>query len=301
MTLIRTFAALCLSAFLASVAQAQDDLSKVEIATTKLTDTTYMMVGAGGNLGVSVGPDAVFVIDDQFAPLTPKIEAAIAKLSSKPVKFVINTHWHFDHTGGNANMGKTGALIVAHDNVRKRMSTEGFIEFLNMRTKPDPKEALPVVTFTSDVTFHLNGDEIYVFHVPRAHTDGDAMVHFVNTDVIHTGDVFWNGIFPFIDTASGGTIDGTIAACDRALAMAKDSTRIIPGHGPLADKAALKAYRDMLAVVAERIGKLVAAGRSPEEVEAAKPLADLEDKWGKGSIKADTFARMIAHNILKNR
>jgi cyclase len=286
---------------LALPAMAQRDYSKVEIRTTRLGDTTYMMQGAGGNLGLSIGDDAVFLIDDQYAPLSEKIVAAIAKLTPKPVKFVVNTHWHSDHTGGNENFATAGAIVVAHENVRHRLSSDQFLEFFKITEKAAPRVALPVVTFAGSVTFHLNGDEIRVLHVPRAHTDGDAMVHFVRTDVLHTGDVFWNGLFPFIDTASGGTLDGTIAACDRALAIAKDSTRIIPGHGPLSDKAGLKAYRDMLAVVAERIGKLVAAGKTPEEVEAARPLDDLEEKWGKGSIKAGTFSRMVAHNILKNR
>src|SRR5512138_3002289 len=151
-------------------ALAQQDFSKVEIRTEKLADTVYLLVGAGGNIGLSVGEDAVFLVDDQFAPLTPKIEAAIAKLTSKPVKFVLNTHWHFDHTGGNENLGKAGTLSVAHENVRKRMSVENFIEFLGMKTQPDPRGALPVVTFTRDVTFHLNGDEIFARHAPRAHT-----------------------------------------------------------------------------------------------------------------------------------
>jgi glyoxylase-like metal-dependent hydrolase (beta-lactamase superfamily II) len=286
---------------LAVPAAAQRDWSKVEIKTTKLGETTYMMEGVGGNLGLSIGEDAVFVIDDQYAPLSDKITAAIAKLTPKPVRFVLNTHWHWDHTGGNENFANKGAILVAHENVRNRMSTEQFNEFLKTTTAPSPKGALPVVTFAGSVTFHLNGDEMRVFHVPRAHTDGDAIVQFVKSDVIHTGDVYWSGQFPFVDTSSGGTIEGTIAACDRVLAIAKDSTRIIPGHGPLSNKAELKAYRDMLATVAERIGKLLAEGKKVEEIEAAKPLADLEAKWGGGFIKADTFTRMIAHNILKNR
>lgn len=163
----------CVAVLFHPAAFAQEDLSKVEIKTEKLSDTTYMMMGAGGNLGLSIGGDVVFVIDDQFAPLTPKIQAAIAKLTDKPVKFVLNTHWHFDHTGGNENMGKAGAVIVAHENVRKRMSVEGFIEFLGMKTQAEPKVALPVVTFTRDVSFHINGDELFAYHAPRAHTDGD--------------------------------------------------------------------------------------------------------------------------------
>jgi len=288
-------------AFAALPAAAQQDYSKVEIKTTKLGATTYMMEGAGGNLGLSIGEDAVFLIDDQFAPLSQKITAAIAKLTDKPVKFILNTHWHFDHTGGNENFAGAGAILVAHENVRHRMSTEQFIEFLKMTEKPSPKGALPVVTFAGSVTFHLNGDEMRAMHVPRAHTDGDAIVHFVNTNVIHMGDVYFNGMYPFIDTSSGGTIQGVIAACDRVLAIANDETRIIPGHGPLSNKAGLRAYRDMLATVADRIGKLVAEGKKVEDIAAAKPTADLDEKWGKGFVKPDTFAQMVAHNILKNR
>jgi glyoxylase-like metal-dependent hydrolase (beta-lactamase superfamily II) len=170
-----------------------------------------------------------------------------------------------------------------------------------MTEKASPKAALPVVTFAGSVTFHLNGDEMRVMHVPRAHTDGDAIVQFVNTNVIHTGDVYFNGMYPFIDTSSGGTIQGVIAACDRVLAIATDETRIIPGHGPLSNKAELRAYRDMLATVADRIGKLVAEGKSVEDIAAAKPTADLDEKWGNGFVKPDTFAQMVAHNIIKNR
>ena len=299
MNVRHSIAALCAAAALA--AHAQTDFSKVEIKTTKLSGTTYMMVGAGGNLGVSIGEDAVFLIDDQFAPLSEKIAAAIAALTSKPVRFVLNTHWHFDHTGGNENFAHAGAILVAHENVRRRMSSDQFIDFIKSSQAASPRAALPVVTFAQGVTFHLNGDEMRVVHIPRAHTDGDAIVHFVASDVIHMGDVYFAGMYPFIDTSSGGTIDGTIAGCDRALEIAKDSTRIIPGHGPLSNRAELKEYRDMLATVAERIRKLVAAGRKVDEIVAAKPTADLDDKWGKGFVNGDKFTEMIALNILKTR
>jgi cyclase len=280
---------------------AQQDFSKVEIRATKLTETTYMLTGAGGNLGLSVGEDAVFLIDDQFAPLTDRINAAIAKITPKPVRFVLNTHWHFDHTGGNENYGRAGALIVAHENVRKRMSTDQFIEFLRMNTKPSPKPALPVVTFVGAMSFHLNGEEIRAIHVPRAHTDGDAVVHFLGSDVVHMGDVYFNGFYPFIDTASGGTIDGVIAACDQVLGIATDNTRIIPGHGPLASKADLQAYRDMLSAASTRIKKLIAEGRKLEEITAAGVMKDYDEKWGKGFIAAPKFVEMVAMNLLKNR
>jgi cyclase len=280
---------------------AQQDFSKVEIRATKLTETTYMLTGAGGNLGLSVGEDAVFLIDDQFAPLTDRINAAIAKITPKPVRFVLNTHWHFDHTGGNENYGRAGALIVAHENVRKRMSTDQFIEFLRMNTKPSPKPALPVVTFAGAMSFHINGEEIRAIHVPRAHTDGDAVVHFLGSDVVHMGDVYFNGFYPFIDTASGGTIDGVIAACDQVLGIATDNTRIIPGHGPLASKADLQAYRDMLSAASTRIKKLIAEGRKLEEITAAGVMKDYDEKWGKGFIAAPKFVEMVAMNLLKNR
>jgi cyclase len=291
--------AVCTAGLFAVAASAQQDFSKVEIQTEKLADTVYMMTGAGGNLGLSVGEDAVFVIDDQFAPLTPKIQAAIAKLSSQPVRFVLNTHWHFDHTGGNENLGKAGALIVAHENVRKRLSTEGFIEFLGMKTKPEPKVALPVLTFTRDLAFHLNGDEIRVFHVARAHTDGDSIIHFSKSDVIHMGDSLFNKLYPFIDTSSGGTVEGVLAAADRVLKIAGDKTRIIPGHGPLASKADLKAYRDMLAAVSGNIRAQVKARKTLEQVLASKPTAKYDEVWGKGFLAPDKFVAMLYGNLSK--
>jgi len=278
---------------------AQQDFSKVEIRTEKLSDTVYMLVGAGGNLGLSVGDDAVFLVDDQFAPLTPKIEAAIARITPKPVKFVLNTHWHGDHTGGNENLGKAGALIVAHENVRKRMSVENFIEFLGMKTEPDPRIALPVVTFTTDITFHLNGDEIFAQHAPRAHTDGDAIVHFRKSDVVHMGDIMFNKLYPFIDTSTGGTVEGVIAAADRTLKEVGDSTRIIPGHGPLANRADLQAYRDMLATISGRIRDQMRAKRTLEQVQAAKPTAEFDAVWGKGFLKPDKFVEMLYKNMEK--
>ena len=291
----------CAAAVVAQIAAAQQDFSKVEIKTEKLADTVYMMMGAGGNLGLSVGEDAVFVIDDQFAPLTPKIQAAIAAITKEPVKFVLNTHWHFDHVGGNENLGKAGALIFAHENVRKRMSAEGFIEFLGMKTKPEPKIALPVVTFTSDLNFHINGDEVRAFHVARAHTDGDIIIHFAKSDVIHMGDTFFNKLYPFIDTSSGGTVEGVLAAADRVLKMAGDKTKIIPGHGPLATKADLKTYRDMLAKVSAKIRGQIKAGKKSEEVVASKPTAEFDAVWGKGFLPPEKFVAMVYSNLAKKK
>lgn len=287
----------CAMVLLTATTFAQQDFSKVQIKTEKLSATTYMMTGEGGNLGLSIGDDAVFVIDDQFAPLTPKIKAAIAKLTKKPVKFVLNTHWHFDHTGGNENMGKAGALIVAHENVRKRMSVEGFIKFFGMKTKAEPKAALPVITFTQDISFHLNGDEMYAYHVANAHTDGDAAVHFRNSNVIHMGDTFFNKMYPFIDTSSGGKVDGMLKAADQVLALANDSTKIIPGHGPLGNKADLKAYREMLASVSGKIKALIKDGKTLEQVLAAKPTAEFDAVWGNGFLKPQKWVEMLYENL----
>ena len=292
------FTALSLPVFVACAllngsAGAQQNFDKVEIKTEKLSPTTYVLFGAGGNVGVSVGEDALFIIDDQYAPVSPKILAALKQLSNKPIKFVLNTHWHGDHTGGNENMGKGGALIVAHDNVRKRMSTEQFIALFKSKVPPSPKVALPVVTFSTDVTFHINGDEIYGFHVPKAHTDGDTVVQLKMSNVIHMGDVFFNGWYPFIDVSSGGSPEGVIAAADRVLAMSDDNTRIIPGHGPVSGKVDLKAYRDMLATVSGRVKALMKEGKKLDEIKAAKPSVEFDEKWGKAFIKADAFVEML--------
>ena len=282
-------AALCAT----PAALAQQDFSKVEIKAEKVAEGVYMMTGSGGNLGLAVGPDAVFLIDDQYAPLTPKIRAAIAAITDKPVRFVLNTHWHGDHTGGNEAFAEAGALIVAHDNVRKRMGSEQFLAFFTMKIEPSPRAALPLVTFDANVTFHINGDEVAAWHCPAAHTDGDAIVHFRRADVIHMGDIHFNYMYPFIDTSSGGTAEGVIAAVDRALALAGERTRIIPGHGPLASKADLQAYRTMLAVVLERIKSQMAAGRSVQEIVDAKPTQEFDAKWGGGFIKPDTWVKML--------
>ena len=291
------FAALVAS-FALSLPAAAQNFDKAEIKAEKLSPTTYVLYGVGGNIGLSVGDDSVFVIDDQFAPLTEKITAAIKTITGKPVQFVLNTHWHGDHTGGNENFGKAGALIVAHENVRKRMSTDQFIELLKSKAAASPKIALPVVTFTRDITFHLNGDEILAFHVPNAHTDGDAIVHFKNSNVVHMGDTFFNGLYPFIDSSSGGNPDGVINAADRVLALIDDKTRIIPGHGPVCGKADLKVYRDMLSTVNGRVKAMLKDGKKLADILAATPSAEYDEKWGKAFISPGRFIEMlvIAHS-----
>lgn len=275
-----------------SPAAAQQNFDAVQIETIPVSGNVYMLVGAGGNVGVSIGEDGTFIIDDQFAPMTDKIKAAIAAITPNPVRFVINTHWHGDHTGGNENMGNGGALIVAHNNVYQRMSTEQFREANNSTTPAAPRAALPVITFAEDVTFHLNGDAIRGIHVASAHTDGDALIHFPGANVIHMGDTFFAGRFPFIDLGSGGSVDGVISAANRALSIANAETKIIPGHGPLSTPADLRAYLEMLTRTRAAVMLLVAEGKTLEEVQAAKPAADYE-AWGAGFINTERFIETL--------
>ena len=288
-----SFVILAAALALTATAFAQPDLSQVELKSRKVADGIYMVSGAGGNVGVSAGDDGVVLIDDEYAPLIDKLTAAVGEISNRPVRFVLNTHWHDDHTGGNENLGKKGILIVAHDNVRQQMSVDHFLAVFNSEVKAFPEVALPVVTFNDAVTFHLNGQEIHAFHVAPAHTDGDSIVHFVKANVVHTGDVFFNGLYPFIDTSVGGNIDGMIAAVEKVLAMVDGETRIIPGHGPLAGKAELAAYVEMLSGVRDAVAALVKAGKTREEAVAAKPTAPWDEKWGKGFLPPDVFAGIV--------
>ena len=257
----------------------QQDMSQVEIETVQLETDLFMLMGQGGNIGLSVGDDGAFLIDDQFAPLTDKILAAVAEVTDQPVRWVLNTHWHGDHTGGNENLGGAGAMIVAHENVYRRMNPAEFADVAG-RSDQAPRAALPVVTFADGVSFHWNGRHIGVTHVGEAHTDGDVIVHFPRANVFHMGDTFFRGRYPFIDVDSGGGVDGVIAAANLVLERASEGTRIIPGHGDLAAPEHLRAYRDMLETVRMRVASLVANGRTEDQVVAAAPTADLDGVWG---------------------
>jgi glyoxylase-like metal-dependent hydrolase (beta-lactamase superfamily II) len=292
---MKSLASAVLLSFIApsAVLAQQQDFSKVQIQTVPVAPGVNMLVGSGGNIGVSSGEDGVLIVDDQYAPLTEKIKAAVAAIDNDPIRFVVNTHWHGDHTGGNENLGGTGSVIVAHENVRRRMSSEHFNEFFKRTTPPSPKKALPVVTFADEATFHWNGDDLHVFHVNPAHTDGDSIIHWTKANVFHMGDLFFSGGFPFIDLSSGGHIDGVIAAADKVAGMATDASKIIPGHGALATKKELVAYRDMLKTIRGRIQTQVTSGKSLDEVKASRPTKDWDETLGKGFINGDQLTEFI--------
>jgi glyoxylase-like metal-dependent hydrolase (beta-lactamase superfamily II) len=252
--------------------------------------------GSGLRIGVVV---AAFLMqfDDQYAPMTPKIRAAVRDLSPQPIRFVLNTHWHGDHTGGNENLGGGGVLILAHHAVRARMSSEQFMAAMGRPIPPSPKEALPVVTFEEGVTLHLNGQTIEAIHVAPAHTDGDSLVYFREADVLHMGDTFFAGMYPFFDASSGGRIDGMIDAVTRGLEIAGPKTRIIPGHGPLSSRSELEATREMLVEVRDRVRLLVQQGMDRETAIAARPARAFEERYGGGFMTADRFVGLVYDNL----
>lgn len=301
---LRRISLLCLSVCMLVLSYSSaysQEFDKVEISTIKVSENIYMLQGAGGNIGVCVGDDGVFMIDDQFAPLTAKIKSAIAKLSSKKVRFVINTHWHYDHVGGNENMGEAGAVIVAHQNVRKRMSTDQFMEFFNKKVPTAPKTALPVITFTRDITFHLNDEETRIFHAKEAHTDGDAIVFFEKSNVIHTGDIYFSGMYPFIDKSSHGSVDGMIKAARHILDIIDDDTKVIPGHGPLSNKAELAVFVEMLVSLRAKMSAYISNGKTLEEIKQIGLSKDLDPKWGGGFLSPDKFTQILYEDLSRNK
>jgi cyclase len=285
-----------LAAVVAPLSWAQD-FSAVQITTTELADGIYVMFGAGGNMGLSVGEDGAFLIDDQFAPLSDKIMAAIGGVTDDDVKFLLNTHWHGDHTGGNEAFGDAGAIIVAHDNTRVRMTEEQFREFSNQTYPPSPTAALPIVTFNDEISFHWNGDTIRAFHVAPAHTDGDAILHFEDADIFHMGDTFFNGFYPFIDVYTNGDINGIIAAGYRVLAMSNANSQIIPGHGPMATPDDLRDWLQVIRATRESVQNLIDRGLSEDEVVAARPTAEFDEQYGGGFMNPETYNRLLYQSL----
>ena len=276
----------------------QRDFSKVEVKAEKLTENIYMLTGSGGNIGVLTGEDGVIMIDDQYAPLSEKIAAAIAEISDQPIRYVINTHWHGDHSGGNENFAKKGAVIVAHKNVRKRMSTKQLMRAFSREVPPSPEAAWPVITFEHDVALHLNGEDLMLRHIHNAHTDGDALVYFATSNVIHMGDTYFKGRFPFIDISSGGTITGMIKTINEALFIIDDNTQVIPGHGTMSNKKELTTYHDMLQTIYDRVKKAQESGKTLEELQAMNLTEGYED-WGTGFINAERFVDFIYSDLTK--
>lgn len=296
---IRRTLSLLAIAFVTPLCVAADN-DAVPIKAVAVAPGIHLFIGRGGNVAISSGADGVLLIDDQYASQYDAIVTAIRDVTDAPARFLINTHWHDDHSGGNAAMSDAGAIIFAHDNVRRRLSTDQVLEFFNKERPASPANALPVVTFTSDITFHFNNDTVHVFHVGNAHTDGDAAVHFRRANVIHTGDVFFNGMYPFIDTGSGGSMIGVIAAAEKILAIADADTKIIPGHGPLSDKRGLSQYHAMLLAVQRSIAQLIVSGATEEQAVLAQPTASFDATWGGGFLNPDRFVRMVYDNIKRD-
>jgi cyclase len=270
-----------------------------KIKTQQLTPGLFMLSGPGGNIGIMLDGDSAIVIDSAIPQRAGSVLAAIAELGGKHVRFLLNTHWHFDHVGGNEAFAKSGAVIIAHHRTRSRMATEQYIAFMKMKMPPSPASALPVITFGESETLHHGKWQIEAAYVPSAHTDTDVAYRLPGVDVLHAGDLFFNGFYPFIDYSTGGNLHGLVTGLGRVLEMIGPQTQVIPGHGPMAQKAELQAFRDMLAAVRDRVTPLVESGKSLEEVVAAKPTRELDEKWAKGFLKGDMFVQMLYQGMKK--
>ena len=288
------------TANLQQVASSADRLTQMKaqwagmpLVTAKLRDNIYLLSGPGGNMVVLTGADGKVLVDSGIAAAAPKIKDAMDGFGGAPLKVLINTHWHFDHTDGNEAMHQAGAVIIAHENTRKRLSTPQDIALLSLHFDPAPPAAWPQQTFTEGTKLYLNGDQLTLAYFQPAHTDSDICVRYENGNVLHMGDVWFNGTYPLIDASSGGNIGGMIAGTARGVGLADADTKIVPGHGPVGDKAALAKHHDMLVTVRDRVQALKAAGKSKDEAVAAKPTADLDGTWGKGSINGDLFTTLV--------
>jgi glyoxylase-like metal-dependent hydrolase (beta-lactamase superfamily II) len=274
------------------------DFEKIQVQTVNITAGVSMLAGGGGNIGVSTGPDGILLIDTQFAQLMGKIKAEIAKIQTGPVRIVGNTNWHYDHVSGNEVLAKEGALIIAHENSRTAMAKEQNYPEFGQKIPAYPEAALPVVTFKDNLTLHFNGDDIQIHHFPGAHSDADLVFYFRKANVIHTGDICFAGVYPFIDVTHGGSVAGMIAAADKIIGMIDAGTKVIPGHGPLTDREGVLAYRNMLATVRDRVAKLIQEGKTLEQVLAAKPTADFDKSMAPG-IPAEMFVKIVYSDLTR--
>ena len=276
-------------------AHAQTDFSKVEIKATKVAGNVYMLEGSGGNIGVSVGDDGLLIVDDQFAPLADKIRAALKGLADKKLRFILNTHWHGDHTGGNVAFGPE-ATIIAHDNVRKRLATEQKSTVFNNTTPASPKEALPVITFNDSLSVHFNGEDIRAIHFPHGHTDGDSVIFFSASNVVHLGDDFFAGRFPFVDLESGGSVEGLVKNIGELIGKIPADAKLIPGHGPISTLDDLKSYHRMLQQTTEIVRGKIAAGKTLDQIKTEGLPAEWAP-WGAGFIKTDRWVETIYKSL----
>lgn len=270
--------------------------NEVKIIPIKITENIYMLKGQGGNIGLFIGEDGVFMIDDQFAPLSSKILAAIKDITNKPIKYLVNSHWHGDHTGGNENFQKEGALILAHENVRKRMSLPKIVR--GKTKKALPKEALPVISFSDNIMLHINNEDVLVSHVHNAHTDGDAIIYFTSSNVIHMGDTYFQGKFPYIDLSSGGNINGVISAAEKVILLSDNETKIIPGHGNISNKKELIAFKNMLVELRTNIQSEIDNKKPLEEVVLNEALTSNYSSYS-GWINEEKIITAIYKSLLK--
>ena len=277
--------------------QMRAQMAAIPLETLKLRDNLFMLHGPGGNMVVLNGSDGKILVDSSFSSVAPKLKQSMDALGNAPLKVLINTHWHFDHTDGNQAMHEAGALILAHENTRKRMSTPQTVAALGMRFDASPAAALPQQTFSDTFKLYFDGEELSLSYVPPAHTDTDIFVHYHQGNVLHMGDLWFNGTYPFIDASTGGNINGMIVGATRGISVADTDTKIVPGHGPMGDKAALTKYRDMLTTVRDRVQTLKSSGKSLPDVIAAKPTADLDDQWGKGFMKSEFFVTIVYQTL----
>lgn len=293
--IVRRLCFLAVGLFLIFTSSFAQDFSKIEVQAVKISDSICMLMGAGGNIGVSAGEDGVLIVDTSYAEMYEKLKTAITRISDKPVQYVILTHQHFDHVNGNELFAQSGARIVAHENVRKGMEND-WIHPPFPKVPAYPDLALPVMTYNESLTFHFNGEDIQIFNLGDAHTDGDSVVYFQKANVVHMGDLYFNGGYPFIDVPHGGTIVGIIATLDHVISMINDETKVIPGHGPLSNQAELKEYRDMLATVKSRVQNLIKQGKTAKEVVASKPTSDF-DRVPEVMMPADLFVQILYNDL----
>ena len=292
---MKVFLLVIVSLLFAVSASAQTDFSKVQMKATKVAGNVYMLEGAGGNIGVSVGDDGLLIVDDQFAPLADKIRAALKGIADKKLHFILNTHWHGDHTGGNVVFGPE-ATIIAHDNVRKRLATEQKSTVFNSTTPPSPKEALPVITFDQTLTVHFNGEDIRAIHYPKGHTDGDSVIFFSASNVVHLGDDFFAGRFPFVDLESGGSVEGLVKNIGELIAKIPADAKLIPGHGPISTLDDLKSYHRMLQQTTDIVRGKIKAGKTLDQIKTEGLPAEWAP-WGTGFIKTDRWVETIYKSL----